>query len=100
VGPGPIPTELGLVLFKWVGLSQRVSPFNLFLLLTSFLVNSKAPVSKIQITILLTPTLFKFGKLMDKFQGNKLPFWPNFQIRMDFELKVQETNQISNLLEF
>jgi hypothetical protein len=69
----------------------------LFLLLTSFPINFKAP-DKSQ--SFLTPTLFKFGKLMDKFQANKLPFLPNFQIRTDFELKIQETNQMSNLLEF
>jgi hypothetical protein len=38
--------------------------------------------------------------LVDKFQANKLPFWPNFQFPLDFELKIQETIQISNLLEF
>jgi hypothetical protein len=38
--------------------------------------------------------------LIDKFQANKLPFWLNFQFPLDFELKILETNQISNLLEF
>jgi hypothetical protein len=32
VGPGPIPMELGSVLFKWVGRSQRAGPSDLFLL--------------------------------------------------------------------
>jgi hypothetical protein len=33
-------------------------------------------------------------------QNGQHHFWPNYQIPLDFELKIQETNQISNLLEF
>jgi hypothetical protein len=63
VGPRPILTELGSVLFKWVRRSQRVSPFGLFLLLTSFPINSKALVSKIQITILLSSNTFQIWQV-------------------------------------
>jgi hypothetical protein len=63
VGPGPIPTELGSVLFKWVGQSQRAGLFGLFLLITSFPINSKAPVSKIQITILLKSNTFQIWQV-------------------------------------
>jgi hypothetical protein len=63
VGPGPIPTELSSVLLKWAGQSQRASPFDLFLLLTSFLINSKVPVSKIQIIILLNSNTFQIWQV-------------------------------------
>jgi hypothetical protein len=55
--------RVGSVLFKWVGRSQRVSPFGLFLLLTSFPINSKALVSKIQITILLSSNTFQIWQV-------------------------------------
>jgi hypothetical protein len=63
VGPGPIPTELSSMLLKWAGRSQRASPFDLFLLLTSFLINSKVPVSKIQIIILLNSNTFQIWQV-------------------------------------
>jgi hypothetical protein len=63
VGPGPIPTELSSMLLKWAGRSQRASPFDLFLLLTSFLINSKVPVSKIQILILLNSNTFQIWQV-------------------------------------
>jgi hypothetical protein len=42
-------------------------------------------------------------QLFEKVEGTKVnnfPFYLNSKIEKDFELKIQETNQISNLLEF
>jgi hypothetical protein len=100
MGPGPFSMELGSALFKWDGWSPRAGPFNLFLLFTSFLIIPKLRFQKYKSQSYLTPTLFKFGKLIDKFQANKLPFWLDFQFPLDFELKIQETYQISKLFEF
>jgi hypothetical protein len=75
-------------------------PVQRFLLFTSFPIIPKLRFQKYKSQSYLTPTLFKIGKLVDKFQANKLPFWLNFQFPLDFELNIQETNQISNLLEF
>jgi hypothetical protein len=87
VGLRPFPTELGLVLFKWAYRSQRADPFTLFLLFISFPINSKAQVSKIQITFLLNSKNFQICQVfLDKFKTNKHPFWPNSQFSLDFEL--------------
>jgi hypothetical protein len=63
VGPRPIPTELGSVLFKWVGRSHRAVLFSLFLLIISFPINSKVLVSKIQITILFNSNTFQIWQV-------------------------------------
>jgi hypothetical protein len=95
-GPWADSNEAGLGAVQ-VGQAFVEGRLSLFLLLTSFPINSKAP-DKSQ--SFLTPTLFKFGKLMDKFQANKLPFWPNIQIRTDFELKSRKQIKCQICLNF
>jgi hypothetical protein len=63
-------------------------------------------ISKLRTTCKLQKQSFLASKNFNTLHGDSLlqngqhHFWPNYQIPLDFELKIQETNQISNLLEF
>jgi hypothetical protein len=60
---------------------------------TSKLVNYKTGTS-------LFPTISKLCMVVDYFKMDNFHFGHSFQIPLDFELKIPETNQIPNLLEF
>jgi hypothetical protein len=44
--------------------------------------------------------LLKFPNIEDNFKRNNFPFGKEFKFQMDFEIRIHEKNQISNILAF
>jgi hypothetical protein len=70
---------------RTVAEGRPVQPFSFIHFFSN---NFKAPISKIQITLLVNSNTFQIWQVDRKFQTNKLPFWLDFQFPLDFELKI------------
>jgi hypothetical protein len=101
-GHGPALVEVALV---WI---WQVGPH--WALCRAWLRLSNIPIlfqkqgcfdlEKYQINPPLPHKIPKLWILNDNFKRNNFPFGKELKFKMDVEIKIQETNQTSNLLEF
>jgi hypothetical protein len=60
-------------------------------------IQTKLSLQKGKIRPSRSPKISKFCQEVDNFKGKIFPSRKKFKFQMDFELKIQETNQIQNL---
>jgi hypothetical protein len=89
MGLGPLQTEVGYNM-QWVGRCNLFQIFKIFSKLPQLL-----PLQKYKTLASHVQKISKLCRLEDKCKGNNFSFAKKFKIQMNFEIKIQETNQIS-----